>query len=746
MAVAPVNKFLTVAVPVAPGPQKLYEVPTGVSSILLFAQVSNVGIGVSYPAVTFWHRRTSRSTGNFRDTRVIKDIQVPPNDAVVLIDGRLVLEKDAIKVDEIYVDAKQTGIVSVTGAVYDEPSGIVTVTTLTPHNFSVGQEITLSGLEFKCPSGTGITTTFFPDPQQSYSVDSIVNDVGISKTFSANIGGAVGYPHTYVGNSVHNFVSAATSSIIAGGAYNHKFVRATDGAVIQGGDYTHTFVSAKTGAVKVTGGGNITPTNATYDGGTGELVITKSSHGLTDANTVGIITDGITFQCTMDGGVTDHAYPRRSDPKYNAFNLGITTHTDDTFTVNVGVSTIVNYNVSNASYAPTTGQLTLNIGAHSLKSGATATVQSADYSPVTGIMTVTIANHEYSAGERVKFDAESLRFSCPYGNGIHTFVSAQPNAVNVQSGAESGNEKTPNDATYVPSTGLLTLSFASAHGMSSSDTITLDNESITFTCDADSHATEHKYPRSDDPIAGVTTAVTVTSTTAFTINVGQSVGSKSIKAYPRVNDYAYNRWLPISNVTANTFEVQVLGPNGTPSTNTDIHTWIGTAGNMKKGGESIKIATNSLTFTCDMDNHGSEHSYPRTTDPYYDTSIPIVSTTSDSITVNVGISSLVYHTPTDADYNPANGDLVLTLGSHKLMVGKNVKIATGSLGFTCDKDDNTVTKFYPRENKDPAYNTSVAVGSTTLNTVTLQIGAQAGGLVAPLQMEFLASILENSTT
>ena len=80
------------------------------------------------------------------------------------------------------------------------------------------------------------------------------------------------------------------------------------------------------------------------------------------------------------------------------------------------------------------------------------------------------------------------------------------------------------------------------------------------------------------------------------------------------------------------------------------------------------------------------------------------------------------------------------------MVGKSVKIATGSIGFTCDKDDNTVTKFYPRENKDPAYNTSVAVGATTLNTVTLQIGAQAGGLVAPLQMEFLASILENSTT
>jgi len=88
MAVAPVNKFLTVAVPVAPGTQKLYEVPTGVSSILLFAQVSNVGIAATYPTVTLWHRRTSRSTNNSRDIRIIKDVQVPPNDAVVLVDGR----------------------------------------------------------------------------------------------------------------------------------------------------------------------------------------------------------------------------------------------------------------------------------------------------------------------------------------------------------------------------------------------------------------------------------------------------------------------------------------------------------------------------------------------------------------------------------------------------------------------------------------------------------------------------------
>ena len=91
MAIAPVNKFISLAVPVAPGEQKLYEVPTGASSLVLYAQVTNVGIG-TYPTVTFIQRRKSRSTGNTRDVRVVKDIEIPPNDALIVVDGRMVLE------------------------------------------------------------------------------------------------------------------------------------------------------------------------------------------------------------------------------------------------------------------------------------------------------------------------------------------------------------------------------------------------------------------------------------------------------------------------------------------------------------------------------------------------------------------------------------------------------------------------------------------------------------------------------
>ena len=103
MAIAPVNKFISVAVPVSVGKQKLYEVPTGTSALLLYLQVANVGIGATFPKVTFTQQRTQRSTGNKREVRVIKNVEIPPSDAAILVDGRLVLEKTPLIVDKIFI-------------------------------------------------------------------------------------------------------------------------------------------------------------------------------------------------------------------------------------------------------------------------------------------------------------------------------------------------------------------------------------------------------------------------------------------------------------------------------------------------------------------------------------------------------------------------------------------------------------------------------------------------------------------
>ena len=201
MAVAPLNRFITIAVPVAPGEQTVYTAPTGVSSIVLYASVSNVGIS-SYPTFTFTHRRTStasKTSGNVRNIRVIKNAEIPPSDALVVIDGRLVLERSALLRDSVVIEGVQEGIVSINDVQYDNTTGITTVQTSTPHGFEANDEITMSGIAFSCASYTGgLTTSIFPSPQRSFVVDSITGPVGTSLTFTTNTGVVAGIAHTYV--------------------------------------------------------------------------------------------------------------------------------------------------------------------------------------------------------------------------------------------------------------------------------------------------------------------------------------------------------------------------------------------------------------------------------------------------------------------------------------------------------------------------------------------------------------------
>ena len=164
MAIAPVNKFINISVPVAPGAQKLYEVPTGTTSLLLYAQVANVAIGVTYPTVTFWQQREQRSTNNKREIKVLKDVEIPPNDAVILVDGRMVLEKTPLVLDRVYIQGTQQNVGIITGVYYDEPTGIATVACGGVHKLDVGNPLTMSGIYFTC--GTKFTpgnaTTYNP--------------------------------------------------------------------------------------------------------------------------------------------------------------------------------------------------------------------------------------------------------------------------------------------------------------------------------------------------------------------------------------------------------------------------------------------------------------------------------------------------------------------------------------------------------------------------------------------------------
>lgn len=196
MAVAPLNKFRTIAVPVAPGVSTVYTAPTGTSAIVLFATVANVGIGTTYPKVTFTHQRKSlatRTSGNIRNHRIIKEAEIPPNDSLVVVEGRLVLERTALVQDSITISGIQSGIVDITNVVYDNNTGLTTVTA-PGHSFSVGDEVTMSGIAFTCSSGNyGLTTTIYPKPQRGFTVDAVAGN-----DFETNTGIVVGIAHTYV--------------------------------------------------------------------------------------------------------------------------------------------------------------------------------------------------------------------------------------------------------------------------------------------------------------------------------------------------------------------------------------------------------------------------------------------------------------------------------------------------------------------------------------------------------------------
>ena len=160
---------------------------------------------------------------------------------MIIVDGRLVLERSALRKDSIVVNGVQSGITTITNVVYDNSIGIATVTTIGSHGFTLGDEVTLSNIVFDCGSYPGITTTVFPDPQRSFVVESVID----SSNFTIDAGIVKGIPHTYV-------------------------------------PAQHQFVSATTNAITANNGVQFTPTAATYNGSTGVLQLTISGHNLTE--------------------------------------------------------------------------------------------------------------------------------------------------------------------------------------------------------------------------------------------------------------------------------------------------------------------------------------------------------------------------------------------------------------------------------------------------------------------------------
>ena len=79
-----------------------------------------------------------------------------------------------------------------------------------------------------------------------------------------------------------------------------------------------------------------TPSDASYDPVTGDLVLFIDGHGLTDSNTVQIITGSISFACSKDNYSTIHPYPNQQS--CCRYIYSILSYNAETITVNVGAN------------------------------------------------------------------------------------------------------------------------------------------------------------------------------------------------------------------------------------------------------------------------------------------------------------------------------------------------------------------------------------------------------------------------
>ena len=577
------------------------------------------------------------------------------------------------------------GQITPVSAAYDAATGVMTITSY-DHIVKNGQKVNIKvgGVSFTCTQDSNNTTHAYPRSTDPAAGKWLTVSNVTQNTFEVNVG-----------------------------------------ASQPGQQYTHTFVSALTNAITI------------------------------QKDRIKILDNALTFTCEMDGNTSNKTYPRVTDPASKQVALPIITSTSTNLTVNVGPSPLINFQPSNATY-----------------------------DPATGAFVMTIANHTINVGTHIRLTADSFTFTCTQdGNSAQktypraTAGDGQPDpAYNTALEVTAVGTTTQNisSAAYNPTTGILTVDTSGAHGLSTGNRIQIADNSLTFTCAYDSNATQHTYPRQTDPIRKEWIEVTVVDSDTFTVDIGTSSDTSThsfvsatagalikqtgtvtinVGVSAQADQYAHTFVSAASNAV-------VTGGNY-------VHTFVSAVANSVISDtpvnceDDIRDTLNAIAQ--DLRNGSNNHIWDaasyyvdRTQNPVQIAQIePAVketlfayekvddmlqyiitntlwtvegdhglTQTTDARITDSTTTSLTSFTPTNATYNAATGDLVITIGSHSLTTSSRVKIATGGITFTCTKDGNESQHSYPRVG-DPAENAVLAVtavgGGNT--TITVNVGA-----------------------
>ena len=611
----------------------------------------------------------------------------------------------------------------------------------------------------------GYTTSYFQDHERALPVIGIVSE----RTFEVKAGVST-IPHFYhSGGYAYEFYNDLTF----GSGYRDAI-----GVGVTDIEFVHKFVSANSNAVTANTGADLTPstadyisstgeliltvgdqhnmtaaskhtvTNATYDAATGVSVITINNHGFSNGDYIKVKDYGISYTCTMDSNTSIHPYPRPSDPISGKW-IQVSNVSTNTFEINVGTSPAVAFTPTNAIYDPKTGLMELTIGAHTLRPGTS-----------------------------IKLDQESIKFTCdvddntsvkgyprasdPFNDTAIKIESVTDTTITIKVLSTTPSTNTTRHTFYSADANAVRTGGNYAHTFSSAitdgilhaqNTLTIATNSLTFTCDRDDHDSNHPYPRSTDPAAGATLGIEETSANTITVNVGTGGGGGTGAILDTQVAFNKHRFVSSTNnsiaitgggnltPTDATYDpstgelVVTAASHGVGSATTvtpTAATYVKNTGNLTltvanhgfQIGDKILIEDNSLIFTCTKDGNQTEHSYPRSSDYASGIWLTIANVTTNTFRVNVN------PTPTSEQYT--HTFVGVKYNGSVLKSNAEVTITGGSLVFTCAQDAYSTLHPYPRTT-DPAYNTGLPVGKTTLNTLRLQVGKSPSGTGGALE-------------
>ena len=356
---------------------------------------------------------------------------------------------------------------------------------------------------------------------------------------------------------------------------------------------------------------NLTASNATYNAATGVLNITSNSHNLATGDKIQLADNSLTFTCSMDSNATNHTYPRAKDPAAQGWQE-VTRVDANNFTIDVGKSPIVNYQPTGATYDPSTG-----------------------------VAVLTLPDNNLGIGTYVKVTANSLTFA--RGTGGNGTLPATDKYVNI---TQNGVTSTATGATYSTSDGVLVIT-QNAHGFVVGDKIRIADNSLSFTCTKDGNHETKTYPRSTDPFSGRWLRITAKTDNTFTVNVGPSsaadqyvhtfVSAAANGIIKRDNTITVNIGTD-SNTSTHTFSSALSNTVITGGNYT--HAFVSaTTNGITVSGDSVFLADGAVSFTCSKDGNSKITAYPRKTDPASKQVLKISSHTNDTFTINVGASS-----------------------------------------------------------------------------------------------------------